>query len=493
MKRAPRAYKLALIPVVLSAVALTGCGGVSAPDSPPAPVASVSYAGGQVAVSARHGEGAPRGRAELRVQNYAAAEIWYSVDHTDEGVEAATFSWSGNTVTVEIWFKLPGDLAEGSYHDTVGVQLCHDQACGRRIAGSPVRIETTYAVTEPVPEPDVPPLQPLSRIELGHDVVDAAYSAALDAIVMASAHPVPALQIHYPATGARQELLLSRAPTALSLAPDGLSAAVGHAGLITYVELTTAGEPGPSPPVLLDVSANVWELVLDGRGYAHVFLGGFNERSIHSVEIASNTEVIQNHMVSSESMPRLHPSGDYIYVANRNLSPSTMRKFDIRSGMPVNSHRFPYHSEYPVCENLWMKQDGEVIYSGCGRLFLASEDQAQDMLYAGSLARPQEEAPSIIHALSQSDLSQEIILLESDPAKCRFHQWADCYTHFSIYGSDDLQRVSRASLAPIRLEGRSYAQRGDFVFQSADGLRHYMISRLINTSGPPPHYLNVLR
>lgn len=485
--------KLAVILVALSGTTLGACGGGSAPKSPPVPVASVSYDGAQIAVSARHGEVAPRRRAELRLQYFVGAEIWYSIDHTTEGVEAATFSWSGSTVTAEIWFKQPGDLVEGTYHDVIGVQLCHDQACAQRIAGSPVRIETSYSVTEPVPEPDVPALQALHRIELGHDVVDAEYSAALDAIVMASAHPVAALHLYYPASGVRHELSLSRTPTALSLAPDGLSAAVGHAGLITYIDLATVGEPNPSQPVLLDVSANVWQLVLDGRGYVHVFLGGFRERNTHSIEIATNTEVIRTNLITPESMPRLHPSGEYIYVADRGLSPSTMRKYDIRSGTPTATHQFPYHSEYPVCENLWMKQDGEIIYTGCGHLFLASEVQAQDMLYAGTLARPPEEPASMIHALSQSELSQEIMLLESVPANCMFFEWADCYTHFSVYGSGDLERVSRASLAPILHEGRSYAQRGDFVFHSANGTNQYLISRLINTSGPPPHYLNILR
>lgn len=485
--------KLALIWVALSGGVLGACGGGGSAAGPTVPVASVSYDGGPIVVSARHGDQTPFSEAMLRIVNYPAAEIWFAIDHTGGGVDIATFNWSSNTGRLGIWFKQPGDLAEGVYDDVIGLQLCYDEACTRRLAGSPLRIETSYAVAEPVPEPEVPALQVLSRVELGHDVVDADYSDALDAIVMVSAHPVDALHLYYPATGVRRELLLSQTPTALSVAPDGFSVAVGHAGLISYVELTTLGELNAPPPVLLDVSADVWKLVLDGRGYAHVFRAQLEGLNVNSVEIASNTEVIGTSNVASGSMPRLHPSGEYIYVANRGLSPSSMRRYDIRSGTPVSMQEFPYDGVYPVCENLWMKQDGEIVYTACGHLFQASADEAQDMQYVGSLARPPQEPPSRIHALSQSDLSREIILLESDPAACMFGLWADCYTHFSTYGSDDVQRVSRESLAPITRDGRSYAQRGDFVFHSSNGTRHYMISRLINTAAPPPYYLSVLR
>src|SRR5207237_1160083 len=55
-----------------------------------------------------------------------------------------------------------------------------------------------------------------------------------------SADPDSALYIYNPANGQKQTIALTRPPTSLGLAPDGLYAVVGHDALVTLVDLKAA-------------------------------------------------------------------------------------------------------------------------------------------------------------------------------------------------------------------------------------------------------------
>ncbi len=66
--------------------------------------------------------------------------------------------------------------------------------------------------------------------------VAAEYSTALDRLIMVSSDP-NTLHIYDPVSNAEQAVSLAQTPLALSISPDGLHAAVGHDGLVTYVDL----------------------------------------------------------------------------------------------------------------------------------------------------------------------------------------------------------------------------------------------------------------
>src|SRR5215471_10566781 len=65
----------------------------------------------------------------------------------------------------------------------------------------------------------------------------AAYSKALDRIILVSGNP-NVLHIYDPVSGSDLKVSLTQPPLSLSLSPDGLHAAVGHDGLISYVNLS---------------------------------------------------------------------------------------------------------------------------------------------------------------------------------------------------------------------------------------------------------------
>jgi hypothetical protein len=370
----------------------------------------------------------------------------------------------------------------GAHQGTVQVQICYDYTCAVQLAGSPFALAVTYYIEDKaVSEPGLPELPYLARTPLSHDVVDAEYSKALDAIVMVSSSPTRSLYVYDVSTGTSRSVPLNRDPMSVSIAPDGLHAAVGHDALISYVDLTTVGQPAAPAPVELNVSMAAQDIVLDGRGVAHALSAAYPWDTVHSVEVATNVESLGTSSVYPDSKIRLHPSGDYLYLADNGISPSDIEKIDIRTLPATRLYDSPYHGDYSMCGDLWFKENGSVIYTRCGNTFRSSTTQSQDMLYNGRMELSSGRDYSMqIQSLSQSDATKEIVLLEQDPDNCAdYHadQW-DCYSHLNLYESDHLQRQAVYALPPIDVGGRTYSQRGTFVFHSADGLHRYVISRL---------------
>ena len=80
-----------------------------------------------------------------------------------------------------------------------------------------------------------------SLARLSFNVTDAEYSISLGKLVLVSTSPNE-LHIYDPLTEADQIVPLVMPPFAVSVGPDGLHAAVGHDGWISYVDLQTASE-----------------------------------------------------------------------------------------------------------------------------------------------------------------------------------------------------------------------------------------------------------
>jgi hypothetical protein len=437
---------------------------------------------------------APQGSAVVNLSHTGDIPPTIVIDGTYASVASVAASQnspSASSVTVN--FMHAANLGVGVYDENVTLRICYDYACRRVVTGSPLFLHTNYTVVSIVPaEPNVTPLPYLTRKTLSHDVVDAEYSASLEAIVMVSAKPTQALYVYDTATDTEHQLPLNKAPTAVSLSPDGHTAAVGHDALLTIVDLTTVGQAGAPAPASLNLSADAFDVVLDGRGFVHVMPRIDQWVSTHSIEIATNSEHLGTGSLYAGTRARLHPSGDFIYTANNGLSPSDIAKFDIQAGTANELYDSPYHGDYEMCGDLWFKQDGAVIYTRCGNTFRTSTVRADDMIYNGRLQlSPSTTYGYLIDSLSQSDTSGEIALLEADWYQCTIANYS-CYSHLGLYESEFLNRTAVYSLTPIAVDSSSYSQRGLFVFHSADGAHRYLISRLFQYPGDEaPYYLTV--
>lgn len=439
----------------------------------------------------------PHAIATVNVSNPPGNGLTYILAQGATNVQSVTsLSGNANIVNLQLNFRMPAYVGVGVHTEDVAVRACYDSSCFREVPGSPLMIHTTYTVTSSVPpEPGLTPLPYLSRTALSHDVIDAEYDRALDAIVMVSSSPTNALYLYDVSDGTQRQLALNRSPTAVSVSPDGQFAAVGHDALITHVDLEAliAGAPVTT---LLNVSTEVFDIVLDGRGNVHALPAADQWVSVHSVEVATNTETLGTGFLYAGARGRLHPSGDYMYTADNGLSPSDIAKYDLRSGTANELYNSPYHGDYAMCGDVWLKEDGATIYTKCGNTFRSSTTRSQDMVYSGRLQLSTSQYYGfIIQSLSQADATKEIMLIEADSYECTPYSTNNrCYTHLALYESDFLNRTAVYSLPPIELGGSTYSQRGAFVFHSSDGLHRYMISRLHGAPGATqPHYLTVMQ
>lgn len=392
---------------------------------------------------------------------------------------------SSSEIDVDLRFYSGASLSPGTYADTVKVRLCYDPSCYRELAGSPVMINTSLTVTAGVGvDSSLPELPYSSRTVLSHDVVDAEYSASLDALVMVSANPSNALLIHDPATGTERRLALNLAPVAVSVSPTGNFAAVAHDARVTYVDLRQVGVNSDYKPTILNVSSNASDIVLDGRGYVHVIPLTDQWVSVHSVKVATNTETLGNALLYAGAHARLHPGGMAFYTADNGLSPSDIERYNLNGNGVTRIADSPYHGDYPMCGNLWFSEDGGTIYTACGRTFRSSSDPTQDMLYSGTMTLSNATYGYRIRSLSQRSAIKQIAVIEEDSYECSpgiLSTSVSCTSHLAEYESDFLNRTALYALPPIELNAVRYSQRGVFVTHLADGSKA-IVSQLVNVA-----------
>jgi hypothetical protein len=402
---------------------------------------------------------------------------------TRNAVLGVTQNGVSQTVTnLDIEFNSGRGLRPGVYDDTVTITVCYDNSCQRELDGSPFTI-TTRVTVDTGPEPGVDPLAVLSREALPHDVIDAEYSTTLDAVVMVSAWPVDALYVYDVDAASERQLILSRTPTAVSIAPDGVTAAIGHDHRVTVVDLAQVGQPGAPAPVLLDVNADVVDLVADGGGKVHALERFQSWQDIHTVDIATNTEQLSTgNQLYGGSRGRLHPSGEFLYTADvRGISSDDLQKWDLTGDPVAWLGATPFQERHAVCSDLWFSPDGATIYTACGNSFRSSPDPAQDMLYAGELQlwEPRD-YDWLVRSLSHSAVTDEIALVEAVTDGCERipAEAARCFTHLATYEGQFLNRQGVHAIGPVTVGERSYPQRGLFVFHDATGTRKILISKL---------------
>lgn len=390
-------------------------------------------------------------------------------------------------------------VSVGAHSETLNLSLCYSASCLNTVTSAPLQIPFTYTVygLNSEPEPGMTALVPTSQLILSHDVVDAEYSKALDAIVMGSTTPSNALYLYDVTTKVEHAVALSAAPTAVSVSPDGSKAAVGHDALISVVDLVALGQGSATAPPTFTVPMTVYDTVFDGRGFVHVFPKDGAPQQFSSVDIAAGTVTPGNGVVMASSHARLNPAGDAVYAADLNGS-DWFEKIDVRQ-VPAN---VLYDSRYvngsrgywPVCGNLWYRQDGTGLYTACGSLFQLSDVAAQDMLFQGSLQLTTALGAygERIESLATSAGRQEIALIDHDFDYCTPFppHPSECFSHVGLYDIATNVRSAVFTLPPLSVNATARAQLGSFVFYSANGQRRFLISHADASGSASVYYLS---
>ena len=464
-------------PITISVSYTVSSGGGGSPGSGQTSISSTET---DHSTTAAQGDPAPRFEPMVFINNPPPAGLTVRVQSSSNGVSLAqSQTIDPNTLQMQIAFKAPADLAIGNYDDETQLQVCYDTACNQPVSGSPLRFFTHYRVEQP----PAPPLPIASSIQLGYNVVDAEYSAALESLVIVSTTPRNALYVVNAANGTTSSINLNKPPTAVSVSPDGRSAAVGHDALITLVTPLSSATGSSLSGRTLNVSARVGDLVLDGDGYVHVFPKTDQHVNIHTVHIATNTESLNSgRTIYANTKGRLHPSGSVMYGADNGASPSDIEKYSTPSS-PVSGTSYlydsPYHGDYAMCGNLWFAEDGSTIYTACGNTFSSSTTQSQDMLYRGAMSLTRSQYYDYqVRSLSQSGETKEIVLIEQDWFCKSNDPTANCKDRVSVFESDFLNRTASYSMPSQTVNGTSQWQEPLFVFHSSNGSARYLLARL---------------
>lgn len=198
---------------------------------------------------------------------------------------------------------------------------------------------------------------------------------------------------------------LSAAPLGVSVALDGVHAAVAHNNLISYSDLQAG-----SVIRTYTTSENESDIVLSST-YAYL-LPSYNG-DVVSINLASGQQSTDSYVYSSGG--RLDPAGDAIYGREDRLSPNSIYTFDLSAGAitTMGSSVVPVWEwgTYSICSPLWFSPDGARIYDGCATVFDASSNSMQNAYYVGSLAgmsrvQSRRRAGSTCRCISERDLGR---------------------------------------------------------------------------------------
>jgi hypothetical protein len=291
--------------------------------------------------------------------------------------------------------------------------------------------------------------------------VAADYSKGLDKIVMVSSSPNE-LHIYDPVSLADQIVPLSGAPLSVSVEPDGLFAAVGHHGFLSYVDLSAASV---SKTIPLDM--DIGGILLAGNGYAYAFPQGYNWSNWNSVQISTGSlSALED--VYDGNIPRLYPGGGYIYVGGYGFS-----KYNI-SAVPATQVTGSDLSG--PSGNFWLSEDGVRLISSTGQAYFTSPIASQDLQPDGSLS-----LTNSVAWAANSQVQHQTAVLTGTPSSCC--NVTPTNTQLQIYSDNGLQLLSQEAMPSFTAGGTSYPSQGQYLFWNSAETELFAITSAASTSG----------
>jgi len=265
------------------------------------------------------------------------------------------------------------------------------------------------------------------------------------------------LHIYDPALQTDTIVPLSLVPLSISVRPDGGYAAVGHYGWVSYVNLQTATVEN-----LLAVNTDAANVVLAGNGYLYIFPA--LDLSVYSLALSTGTQTALQVGYYESGPARLSPDDQSIYQvtyadAKWSISTGALTKVSL-SSTPSN------------CGNLWITEDGLAIFTECGTMYSASENESQDFQYEGTLSNC-----SYINWAEESAAQQSTAVIPqtnySPPATD---------TEVQVYGEAYLGYAGSLALPEFMVEGTAYPGHGKYVFWNSAGTNLYVIEQADSTA-----------
>ena len=231
---------------------------------------------------------------------------------------------------------------------------------------------------------------------LGFNVVDAEYSSALNAVVMASTLPVPALKVYNTETGTIDSVTLPYTPKAVSIGPDGVTAAVGYSGgnssqsTPNYVSIINlAPTPSISSTILFDESLScandIHDLVLTG---SHIYsISAVSNNYFRSINLGSHYQTRIDRSYQNPGYIRYSPlQNSVLFVSNNSLRSNYCHFKPTDNGEDFSLLK--NISIYIESRKFWINDDGSQFINSFGQVYSISDDPAQDMEHLGTIGNP---------------------------------------------------------------------------------------------------------
>jgi hypothetical protein len=289
---------------------------------------------------------------------------------------------------------------------------------------------------------------------LPYNVVSAAYDKPLDKLVLISSDPNE-LHIYDPQTHADQAVPLALAPLSVAVRPDGLFAAVGHDGWVSYVNLQTAAVQH-----IFKVFAQVGNLILAGNGYA--YFAALKEWNLYSLRI-SDGETTKSGLINNDSIIRLHHDENFIYSGGWYLT-----KWAISQGI---ASRVDAHIDSTQCQNLWLTEDGNRLITACGKAYRTSTISSEELQLEGTICDS-----TIVWAEEASMPKMTAVLVKtSSPSQGA--------RELRIYKDADLQLIHTLPVNRFSVGDASYTGYGQFAFWNSEGNNIIVVENADTSAG----------
>lgn len=308
---------------------------------------------------------------EIGVIQYKMNDTVYIYTNSENGnlhiqnTGAVSFEYSINTSTDAITLSTREGLllANDGIDISVAVsntQILNDSNAELYVAIDNI-IDTVYIMTE-------------KKQLLNKDIIDLEYSKAYNSLVYVTTDRM--LNIYHIDTKTIDEIPLFYSPLCVSVSPNGTKAAVGHDAHVSYVDLLTK-------EVILtnDISCEAYDIVLSDQEWAYVSPKYAQWDRILCLDLSApnSVEVLSTGgSVYGNSIIKLHPSGDFLYVVD-NYS---ILKFDIRTGSATCS----LNSSITTGGDFWFSEDGYRLFTAYRKVYKTSATPSVDMTYNGTIS-----------------------------------------------------------------------------------------------------------
>ncbi|APQ18245.1 BACON domain-containing protein [Maribacter hydrothermalis] len=305
-------------------------------------------------------------------------------------------------------------------------------------------------------------------------VVDAEYDRENDVLIFVSTSPNK-LNKYNPITKQVSSLDLNMSPNCVSIAQDGNHAAVGHNGRFSYVNLQTM-----QLEQMFEVTCDASDIILAPNNWVYVFQKDYQGTEFRCFSLGNGMETLSTGWGYYNSKAKLHPSGNYLYVANNGLTPSDFDKYDITGGAAIHLYDSPYHGDFDFAGNIWINESGNRLFAKSRNVFDATDDQLTDMKYDGVLDGVQMIATMDVHTAK----NKLYAILETGDG------WPKIPGNIiNVYDAEFLTYQSQITLPGFLKNNEDehpgvYDSEGHYSFFNGDGTEYYVLVKTKSNYNP---------